>query len=435
MRRRLLLSNLLAAALALVLLGLPLSVAVSSLLTRSAFDRLQGEVEQAQVVLDRNARTTADAGAILTLLAQRSGHRFTLLDRSAVVVVDTGPNPAPPGATATSPDLDEAMRTDSAGFHRGDEQLAVALPVAIDRARLLLRVAAPAADLRREVRRAWAAIAGLGLTALGGAALVAVYQGRRIAAPLEALAESARRLGHGDFSARAPRSGVPETDDVAAALDTTADRLGTLVARSRSFGADASHQLRTPLTALRLDIEALEATGADPELIAAAMAETDRLESTIDELLTLAEAPRSTELVDLARLARARLDAWQSLARAQGRQVVFDGGSVSPVQARAAALGQCLQVLLDNALVHGDGTITVSVDDVAGGVRLCVSDEGPGFPPRQGPPRADGRTGRGLALARSLVEAEGGRLQIGQPREGAIVCLLLPAASGGAPLD
>lgn len=434
MRRRLLVSTLAAAGLALVLLGLPLSVAVRSLLTRSAFDVLQGEAEQAQVVLDQSASDSGDAGTILALFEQRSTHRFTLLDRSGVVVVDTGPNPAPPGSQAMSPDLQAARASNGAGYHRGEAAVAVSIPVVVGDARLILRVASTATSLERQIKQAWAAIGGLAFTALGGAALVAVFQGRRIARPLEELADSARRLGDGDFSARAPRSGLEEADDVAAALDTTADRLGTMVARSRSFGADASHQLRTPLTALRLDIEALEASGADPQLITAAMGETDRLEATIAELLTLAEAPRTDELVNLGRLAAARLDAWQALARADGRRVVFRGAAVPPVQARAAALGQCLQVLLDNALVHGGGTITVSVDAVEGGVRLCVADEGPGFPPRQGPPEADRHTGRGLALARSLVEAEGGRLQIGQPAAGALVCLLLPAASAAPAL-
>ena len=432
MRRRLLISTLAAAGLALILLGLPLSVAVPSLLTSAAFDVLRGEAEQAQVVLDRNARTVPDAGAILQLLSERSGHRFTLLDRSAVVVVDTGDNPAPAGSQAMSPDLEAALATNRAGYHRGGTSVAVSVPVAVGSERLLLRVAAPSGGLERQIRNAWLAIGGLGVTALCGAALVAVYQGRRFAAPLEELADSARRLGDGDFSARAPRSGLPETDDVAAALDATADRLGTMVARSRSFGADASHQLRTPLTALRLDVEALAMSGADPALVEAAMAETDRLEATIDELLALAQGPRASELVDVARLASTRLDAWQSLARAEGRRVVFEGGTVPLVQARAAALGQCLQVLLDNALLHGDGTITVSVDVAPGGVRLCVADEGPGFPPRQALPQTDRPGGRGLALARSLVEGEGGRLQIGQPQHGAIVCLLLPEATAGA---
>lgn len=433
MRHRVLTSTVVAAALAVVLLGLPLSIAVRSLLTRAEFDRLQGEAEQAQAVLDGNARTTDDAQGILTLLAQRSAHRFTLLDRDGIVVVDTGADPAPPGSSAMSPDLEAARQSNGTAFHRGAQSVAVSLPVVVGDARLLMRVAAPDEELDRHITQAWLAIAGLAISALGGAALVATYQARRLASPLESLAESARRLGDGDFTARAPRSGVPEADDVAAALDMTADRLGTMLARSRSFGADASHQLRTPLTALRLDIEALAASGADPELVAAALGEADRLESTIDELMVLAEAPRTDEVVDLGRLAVTRLDAWQSLARTQGRRVVFKGGPVPPVQARAAALGQCLQVLLDNALLHGDGTITVSVDDIPGGVRLCVADEGPGFPRRDGPPEIGADGGRGLALARSLVEAEGGRLQIGQPQAGALVCLLLPGATPDSP--
>jgi signal transduction histidine kinase len=229
----------------------------------------------------------------------------------------------------------------------------------------------------------------------------------------------------------------------------TAERLGTMLQRSRSFSADASHQLRTPLTALRLDLEALEAQGRDPELVAAAMKEADRLESTIDELLTLSEAPADDRLSDVGTVAAERLDAWQSLARAAGREVVLDSSPVPPVRARPGAVGQCLQVLLDNALEHGAGTITVSVQPVSAGggvgltgdgrdtrwVRLCVADEGPGIPAerREGllSGRADAATGRGLALARQLVEAEGGRLTLERASPGAVLCLLVPAATSG----
>ncbi|HVM14928.1 MAG TPA: HAMP domain-containing sensor histidine kinase, partial [Egibacteraceae bacterium] len=270
------------------------------------------------------------------------------------------------------------------------------------------------------------------------------WQGRRLAAPLETLAASARRLGDGDFSARAPRSGLPEADDVASALDRTAGRLASMLERSRSFSADASHQLRTPLTALRLDLEALDSAISEGRvegavaLLAAATAEADRLEATIDELLTLADAPHGSEAVDLSALVAERLDAWQALARAQQRRVVVQRGDAPPVRARAAAVGQCLQVLLDNALAHGRGTITVVVGAVErgpgeqAGARLCVADEGPGLPREVASQMAGDRrsrgSGRGLALARSLIEAEGGRLRAGSDGPGAMVCLLLPAA-------
>jgi signal transduction histidine kinase len=229
----------------------------------------------------------------------------------------------------------------------------------------------------------------------------------------------------------------------------TAERLGAMLERSCSFNADASHQLRTPLTALRLDLEALESTGADPQLIAAVIREADRLEATIVELLSLSDTPAnaSSRLCDVAELAAARLDAWRSLAQAAGRNVVLDVSPVPPVRARPGAIGQCLQVLLDNALEHGAGTITVSVHAVAAGgglgltgegadtkwVRLCVEDEGPGIPPerREGllSGRADAVSGRGLALARQLVEAEGGRLTLERAASGALLCLLVPVAS------
>ncbi len=434
MRRRLLWSTIAAVGVALVLLGLPLAVAVQTLQTGATFDVLQAEAEQVEVVLDEEASSPAAAAAILDLLARSRGQRFTLLDRNGVVVLDTGPDAVAPGTRAMTPDVEAVRGRSGAGTWRGDGAVAVSVPLTLGGAPLVLRVAQSDRDLGREVRTAWLAIAGLGVTALGVAALLALYQGQRLAAPLEDLADSARRLGDGDFSARAPRSGLPEPDDVAAALDRTAGRLAAMLERSRSFGADASHQLRTPLTALRLDLEALEMAGADPQLLGAAMGEADRLEATIDELLALAEPPGDADSVDLGRLAAARLDAWQAVARAQGRDVVLDAGPVAGVRARAAALGQCLQVLLDNALDHGRGTITVSVRHVPGpGVRLCVSDEGPGFPPGDPPRPVDrhgGRRGRGLPLARSLVEAEGGRLLVERPERGARVCLLLPGEPG-----
>ena len=428
MRRRLLWSTLAAVGVGVVLLGLPLGVAVAAVQERFAFDVLEGEARQAGAVVDRRAGSVTEAHALLRFLAAETGERFTLLSADGRVVVDTGPRPAPAGASWATPEVNVARDEGRPGYWRGRGRLAVAVPVSSGQA--VLRVEEDDAALVGRTRRAWLAIAGLAVAALGGGAIIALYQGRRFAAPLEDLAESARRLGEGDFTARAPRSGLREADDVALALDSTAARLAHMIERSRSFGADASHQLRTPLTALRLDLEALEASGADEALVAAAMVEADRLEATIDELLALARPAGDAQLVDVGELAARRLDAWRAVAGAEGREVVLDAGPVAPVRARAPALGQCLQVLLDNALAHGKGTITVSVRHVPGpGVRLCVADEGPGFAPDDVPGPADrhgSHHGRGLPLARSLIEAEGGRLQIERPDRGARVCLLLP---------
>lgn len=443
MRRRLLLSTLAAVAAAVVLLGVPLAVAVRGLIVRQALDELEQLAEGAQVGLEH--ATAPQRELVLLLLAERTGTRLMLLSAGGIVLVDS--DGAAPGSVATGPDVTWAVQG-RVGRAHGDGVLTVAVPMEVAGQPLILRATADDGAMRRGVRRAWMQIGGLAVAALGAATLLARWQGRRLAAPLEDLAASARRLGEGDFSARAPRTGLPEPDDVAGALDRTADRLAAMLERSTSFSADASHQLRTPLTALRLDLEALEATvtGRDGErLVAAAMAEADRLETTIEELLALAAAPSSGEALDLGELVADRLDAWQSLARAQGRRVVLQMGTAPLVRARAAAIGQCLQVLLDNALEHGQGTITIVVEGVAGvpgreglaggpgreraGARLCVADEGPGFPDDADAPRV-GSPGLGLALARSLVEAEGGRLRVERTRPGAVVCLLLPADAG-----
>lgn len=441
MRRRLLLSTLASVAAAVLLLGVPLAVAVRGLLVQQSFDELEQLAQGTQAVLDQGA---GEAQVLLALLAERTDTRLMVLSRTGQVVVDSGG--AGSGRLAAGPDVAQASQG-QVGRARVDGFVSVAVPIERSGAQAILRATATDERLRRAVQRAWLQIAGLAFAAVAVAALLARWQGQRLAAPLEALAASARRLGDGDFSARAPRSGLPETDEVASTLDRTAGRLSAMLERSRSFGADASHQLRTPLTALRLDLEALEAALADggvagtQALVGAAVVEADRLESTIDELLTLTEAPHDTEPVELGALVTERLDAWQALARAQQRRVVVRQGIAPPVRARAAAIGQSLQVLLDNALAHGQGTITVVVEGVErptaqaqAGARLCVADEGPGLPPDVAArvtgdtPSGTGGDGRGLALARSLIEAEGGRLRVVRDGSGAMVCLLLPAA-------
>lgn len=441
MRQRLLTSMLAAAAAAVLLLGLPLAIVVRAQTERQALTTLQIQTEQVQALLNQQMLAPLGQVAILEGIAQETGFRFRLL--SAQAQIDTGPPPDTP--PRLDEDLQRALQGAVAGAVGGGV-LTVSVP---DRAGGAIQVLQAIQDdeaLQETIRNLWTAIGGLACFALGTAALLARSQGERLAAPLESLAKAARRLGDGDFTARVPYSGLPETDDVARALEATADRLGAMLERSRSFSADASHQLRTPLTALRLDLEALEATGADPTLVAAATAEADRLEATVAELLTLSDAPPADRLCDVAELAAARLDSWQALARAAGRKVVLETSPVPPVRARPGAIGQCLQVLLDNALEHGAGTITVRVQSVAAGgglgltgesadtrwVRLCVADEGPGIPAdrRAGllSGRADAVTGRGLALARQLVEAEGGRLMVERAAPGAMLCLLVPAA-------
>jgi signal transduction histidine kinase len=286
------------------------------------------------------------------------------------------------------------------------------------------------------VHKAWLALAGLAAVLMVGAALAALLLGRRLARPLERLAVTARRLGEGDFSVRAEPAAIPEVDAVAAALGTTARRLDDLVARERAFSADASHQLRTPLAALRIELEALELRGAGEPEIAAALAQVERLQGTIDTLLAVArDAPRRDAATDLAALVDAAEARWRGPLAAAGRPLRTLVQAERPVtRAAGGVIAEIVDVLLDNGRRHGAGAITVTVRDAGGSLAVDVADEGEGF---SGDPEAafrrrgdgDGAAeghGIGLALARSLAEAEGGRLAVTRAGPGPTVTLLLP---------
>jgi signal transduction histidine kinase len=206
-----------------------------------------------------------------------------------------------------------------------------------------------------------------------------------------------------------------------------------MVKRERAFSADASHQLRTPLTGLRLGLEtALERPESDLRAAAAAAIEAaDRLEQTIEDLLTLAREPeRDGTPLELDELLREIERTWQPVLEAQGRTLQLDVHGDPPVSTAApAAVRQVLAVLLDNATRHGVGAVTLRVRDAGGALAFDVEDEGPGVEGGEALPRRTDESrgpGIGLTLARGLAEAEGGRLRLSQPAP-PVFTLLLPA--------
>ena len=229
----------------------------------------------------------------------------------------------------------------------------------------------------------WGAMAAIALLAFAVAAAVATFEARRLTRPVEAVRDAARRLGDGDFSVTIPDSGVRDLDDVADALTATARRLGDLIERERAFSANASHQLRTPLTGLRLTIETeLAAPRDDPNaVLMEALDELDRLEATVNQLLALARdtaGPRQPRgRADAAPRARASL---ASASRGLGRplRMVF-GDDLPAPKVSEIAISQVLDVLIDNAARHGAGAVTVEATGVRSGLALTVVDEGPGI--------------------------------------------------------
>lgn len=431
MRRRIAGLAVAAAVLAIVLFGLPLAVGVAAYLLGDERAELERGADVAAITVAADIAT----GRVPTL----TGVPTTGDDAGALAVYDASGSRLVGGGppVADGPVRAAVSGRPVAGDTGGD--LVVAVPVTVaGHPPLVVRAATPRSEVYARSALVWAAMAGLALVALAAVWVLARRSAARLARPLEDLAVAARQLGDGDFSVRASRSNVEEIDAVGGALDSTAERLGSLLERERAFSADASHQLRTPLAGLRLELEsAMENPGRDPRAaIVAGLAATDRLQDTVDDLLALArDTPRAAEPLDVGAVLEEVRTQWR--ARDHRRTLTTRCDPRLPVvHASGAAVRQVLTVLLDNAATHGRGTVSVGVRDAAGALAVDVADEGPGieatdaelFARRSS--RAAGH-GIGLALARSLAEAEGGRLRLTRPVPPTFT-LLLPVATAPA---
>ena len=414
-----------AAVVAIILFGAPLAVGVVAYLLGDERAELERSADVAAITVagdvaaGRSARTVDGVGTDPVgpgPLAVYDGSGFRIagdgpLTADGPVRAAVGENPV---AGDTGPDL------------------VVAVPVAVaGRPRLVVRAATPRSEVYLRAGLVWLAMAGLAAVAVAAVWLLARRFAARLAGPLEEVAAGALRLGDGDFSVRSRRSGVPEIDAVGAALDSTAGRLGALLGRERAFSADASHQLRTPLAGLRLELEAaLEDPGRDKHAaIVAGIAAADRLQSTVEDLLALArDTWREPAELDIDRLLTDADAEWRD--RGNGRRLRIDRRADAPVaRASVAAVRQVVTVLLDNAAVHGRGMVTVTARETGGALAVDVADEGAGIDRSEAElferrsPHAHGH-GIGLALARSLAEAEGGRLRLTRPRPPTFTLLL-----------
>jgi signal transduction histidine kinase len=407
-RRRVLIAIVSVTAAAVTVFALPLAFAVGRIYRDDELTRLERTATAATLQVD--LRAGADDPVEL------GGGGTTQLgyyDRAGRRIAGNGP------ALADSP-VRQALRTGTVSDHSTSGPLVVAVPVSSqERVAGAMRASRSDSALSARVRRARLLLAALGAGVVLAAAGAALLLSRRLTRPLERLADSARRLGHGDFTVRAPRAGVAELDAVGGALDSTAERLDGLVSRERAFSTNASHQLRTPLAALRLELEAEALGGGDGDGTKRALEQVDRLEETIGALLAVArDEQRPAEPLELRALLRDVADAWRGPLAAAGRPLrLLVGDDVPAVRGDRVVVRQVLDVLIDNACMHGAGVVTLHARAAGDGAAIEVADEGPGFSgdtERYFARRAHAAEGHGigLPLARSLASAEGGRLTI-----------------------
>jgi signal transduction histidine kinase len=277
--------------------------------------------------------------------------------------------------------------------------------------------------------RAVALVVAASLVAFAAGIAMALWSARRLSAPLIYLAASAEQLGSGQVRPHLEASGVEEIDLVAAELGRSADRLAGRLAAERQFAADASHQLRTPLTALSMRLEEI-ALASDSDEVAeearVSLEQVERLVNVVDDLLTRSRRAGggTTEAVRLLEVVHQQQQEWRPAFGKAGRGLVVEVPPDATVLATPGALAQVLATLIENSLLHGAGTTTVRSrpSGSSGAMVIEVSDEGPGVPDDLAPriferEVTSGKgTGLGLALARDLVAADGGRLELAQRR-------------------
>ena len=311
-------------------------------------------------------------------------------------------------------------------------ELVVAVPISDEEIVVgAIRASMPSSVVTERTRRTWAAMAALALGVLVAAGVVAAVRSRSLALPLAQLRIDAEVVGAGGEVAVRPDTGVVEIDAVHAALAEAATRLIAALARERSLSADLAHQLRTPLASLRIRLETEQVQeGHDAHLLGDALRDVDRLEQTIDDLLRLArDTERAREPHALTTLLCDAAARWGPRLASVGRRLDLDvEPQLSWVDASPGAIRQILDVLLDNALLHGDGVVTLSGSRVGQGTVVAVADHGHTI--------VDGKeifvrrstmavgSGIGLALARRLAEAEEMRLVLADPGPGVIFHLV-----------
>lgn len=417
MRRRLVLLSLATTVLVVVAFVIPLCL----LVRRQA-------VETAQVGAERNTQSVAGLVALAVAVSDDPADvagAIGVLPEGTIVVLGDSTIGTPRTGQGTLVVEAERTRGTVVAYVSGGWEMA--LPVVGGTSVAVVDSFVSDADMTAGVAGAWILLGSLAVILIGVAVLVADRLGRRLTAPIEDLAHSARRLAEGDLESRVEPADPEEIRETGEAFNYLAGRLDQLLAEERESAADLSHRLRTPLTSLRLQAESL----TDPAEREAMLVQVDRLEHSMNQLIELSRSRGSREpgrsILDEVVVERSAF--WSVLAEEQGRVMTtaLEAGRAT-VGLAPDETGVLIDTLVGNVFAHTDPPtpfdIRTGVDD-GGHPCLEVLDRGPGFTNRSVLERGvsgGGSTGLGLDIVRKSAEATGGSLDVDdRPGGGAVV--------------
>ncbi len=437
MTRRLVLSYVGLALLILVMLEVPFGILAQRHERDMAASQAEREATGLAAVASEDVEhgRTADLAALVARYQSRTGGEVTVVDPAGNVSASSdtdGDNDALEQHRLVQAAL-AGRSVNSFGADEGRPWASAAVPISGDNRPLgamLLGIQASATEDR--IHDIWLGLAGFAAAVLVLTTLVGLLLARSLARPLARLESRVRLLGEGDLSIRAAESGPPQVRSLAHQFNQMAGRLAELVQAQNRFVADASHQLRSPLTALRLRLENLEA-GAEPAAtdgIAAAAEEVQRLSRIVDGLLTLSRVGSDDperQPIDVGEIIEGRCEAWGALAAERHVDLTPSVGTEAGRTALLVPgdLDQILDNLLANALDASPEGSCISVRLRASDtshLELHVTDKGPGMSPEdrrrafdrfwQGPGRNGGHSGLGLAIVRQLAARNGASAEL-----------------------
>ncbi len=449
MTRRLVLAMTLLVALVAAALAIPLAVVVAND-QRAAF--VSGlEVDTLTTAATMSSQPSIDWQATASATAARTGARVVVVSPERTLLADSGetdldrPFDRPEIQAALAGSLTSDVR---ASVTMGEDLRYVAAPIVQNYGIAgAVRLSLPESIVDEEVQETQRWLVLFVVTVVVTAGLVAWILSRSIAAPLRHLAQVAEGLPD-DLEQRASSTeGPPEVRAVATALNTTAERLSGILRRTQRVAADASHHLRTPLTGVRLRLEAIEETTDQPGVAAearAATAEVDRLTHRIEQVLELARSDSASVPIveqDVTAIVAERVDAAQAMFGERAIELVADVASDASVRAPRGSIARIVDELLGNAVDYARTRVDIAVTVDAHQVSIVVRDDGPGVAHEEltsifdrfsrGASSVPGGSGLGLALVRETAESLGGGATASRSDSGGL-CVVVTFPSAGS---